>query len=494
MSVSFFQWAFYALIPITAVFAILGKPASARRAGYPTEFFLLRRRFLLAWYACVAVDWFHGPYLYDLYRETHGLSKRKIGILYVVGTGVPTLAGPLWGILADRFGRRRCCLAYCGLYFVTSALAHISCFSLLLIGRICNGIAIQILFSTFESWLVHAHHSLGLPTAALDNIFALMWFGNYLVAVLVGVLAQALADHTPALRLDVPNLPSIQLGGYTAPCDAALLCCLAGAFLVRLWGDDLAKGPLPSSATSKELSLFSNSSEVVVCLRSALTRPGVLLCGTILVGVESTMNIFVFYWTDALKEDERPFTQHGLVFASFMMCSMIGSSIYSLISHNPERLMLAAVVMLTFTWVSIFSARQLAPAWHTPLMFASFLLLEACFGTYFPVMSSLKSMIVPEASRSFVYTAYRAPMNLVVTIVLFLDLPFAPASLGSVALAAVAGCAALALMRVRFESADVGAVGLGQWRRGLGPGSHSTFLDSFDAQVELEPSFSSNSY
>mmetsp|Transcript_63312 Transcript_63312/g.119916 ORF Transcript_63312/g.119916 Transcript_63312/m.119916 type:complete len:484 (+) Transcript_63312:42-1493(+) len=483
MSISFFQWAFYALIPVTAVFAFIGKPPSARRAGYPPEFFSLRRRFLLAWYACVAVDWFHGPYLYDLYCETHGLSKRRIGILYVVGTGVPTLAGPLWGILADRFGRRRCCLAYCGFYFVTSALAHVSSFPLLLIGRICNGIAIQILFSTFESWLVHAHHSLGLPPAALDNIFALMWFGNYLVAVLAGVLAQVLADHTPEFRIDVPGHPSIQLGGYTAPFDAALLCCLLGAFLVWLWDDHLGKGAPKSSAISKEQSPFSNSGEVAISFRSALARPGVLLCGAILFGVESTMNVFIFHWTDALKEDDRPFTHHGFVFASFMMCSMIGSTIYSLVPYSAERLLLATSIILTLIWVIISSARHIVAEFRTPLIFASFLLLEACFGTYFPVMSTLKSIIVPEGSRSFVYSAYRAPMNLVVTILLFLDLPFAPASVGSVVLAVVAGSAAAALTRVRFKSADFSAAG-----------SNSTFLDSSDVQVELEPSFSSNSY
>merc|ERR1712187_557580 len=50
------------------------------------------------------------------------------------------------------------------------------------------------------------------------------------------------------------------------------------------------------------------------------------------------------------------------------------------------------------------------------LRFLSFLVFEMCVGLYFPMMGTLKGVIVPEESRSAIYNLYRVPLNAIVVL------------------------------------------------------------------------------
>lgn len=298
------------------------------------------------------------------------------------------------------------------------------------------------------------------------------------MAVLSGVFAQVLADRIPTFILQVSGIPVISLGGYTAPFDAALCFCVIGALLLRSWDDDLAKTKSPRSS-------FASSNEATI---SNPAKPRVLLCGLVVFGIECTMYIFIFHWTDALKEEDCHFTYHGYVFASFMMCCMIGSSIFSLASCSAERLLLVTVAVIILAWMGVVGARHFVAEWRTAMTFAAFLLFEAGLGIYFPAMSTVKSIVVPEGARSFVYSAYRAPMNLVVAIVLSLDLPFAPASIGSAALAVLAGSAAAALSCFHLAPSDSRVVSSSLMIPRPSE-SGSILFDGSQVHLEISPSF-----
>lgn len=50
--------------------------------------------------------------------------------------------------------------------------------------------------------------------------------------------------------------------------------------------------------------------------------------------------------------------------------------------------------------------------------FAAFNIFEICCGCYFPTMGTLRSRVVPEASRATVMNVFRFPLNLIVVVAL----------------------------------------------------------------------------
>ncbi len=82
-------------------------------------------------------------------------------------------------------------------------------------GRLLAGIATSILYSAFESWLIYEHKNVslllfirlkksqnilkfllqrGFEESSLGEIFANAYFGNSVVAILAGVIAQYAAN------------------------------------------------------------------------------------------------------------------------------------------------------------------------------------------------------------------------------------------------------------------------------------------------------------
>merc|ERR1719408_498443 len=73
--------------------------------------------------------------------------------------------------------------------------------------------------------------------------------------------------------------------------------------------------------------------------------------------------------------------------------------------------------------------------------FLSFLAFEMSVGLYFPMMGTLKGMIVPEESRAAIYNLYRVPLNVIVVLSLVAKIDMTVAfSLTTFLLCIAAGC------------------------------------------------------
>ena len=86
------------------------------------------------------------------------------------------------------------CLLYALLYGCSCITKHSPNFNILLGGRLLAGIATSILFSAFESWLVHEHFSRGFDQIQLSRLFSNATLGNSLAAIIAGLVAQFAAD------------------------------------------------------------------------------------------------------------------------------------------------------------------------------------------------------------------------------------------------------------------------------------------------------------
>jgi hypothetical protein len=105
---------------------------------------------------------------------------------------------------------------------------------------------------------------------------------------------------------------------------------------------------------------------------------------------------------------------HGVVFAGFMVCTMIGSKLFELI-------VAVRPVEHGMRWVFVVASAALAMPILTSnasLLLAGFCVFEVCCGIYWPGSGTMRSKYIQEEVRSTVMNVFRIGLNLIVVIVL----------------------------------------------------------------------------
>lgn len=140
---------------------------------------------------------------------------------------------------------------------------------------------------------------------------------------------------------------------------------------------------------------------------------------------EGSMYVFVFMWTPCLKalapegNGDLPF---GLMFATFMVCCMAGSSTFTILMDKKEiKVEDLAVKILMIASCAFFTA---AVSQSETIAFLAMNLFEVAVGMYFPSMGTQKGTIVPEAQRAAIYNIYRIPLNFIVLVSLLTKLTY----------------------------------------------------------------------
>lgn len=373
----------------------------------PPSFWRFLWRFLAVWSLAVSADWLQGPYVYALYAS-YGFDSQEIAQLFVVGFAAALIFGVFAGAFADTYGRKRCAMWYCILYITSCATKHSQIFWVLVVGRVTGGFATSLLYSTFESWMVaevKGRHSFG--PALLRYTFSTMYFAQYLVAIFSGLLSQAVVSASPMKAVENSTW-KLHYGGNLCPFDVALLVSLVTLPIISFsWEENFGDG-------TEEQSIMRS---FVTACQTMRQRPSVTLLGVVVALFEGTMFAFVFNWTPALESKSVP-PPHGLIFSAFMMACMCGSCGFSLIKTgvHTSRVLSVVVLVAAAALLAVFAAQ--GTSWNLTLSFFAFLVFEACVGMYFPAMGTLKSEVVPEASRMAIYNMYRVPLNSVVLVLL----------------------------------------------------------------------------
>jgi MFS family permease len=345
-----------------------------------------QKSFFLVYFLALLGDWLQGPYVYKLYAF-YKFEEAEIAILYVAGFASSVMFGTCTGPLADLFGRKKATILFSIIYTFCCLTKLSSDFQILLIGRICGGIATSMLFSTFESWYVYEHSERhGYPVEWIGITFSISTFWNGMLAIIAGVLA---------------NVGAETLGyGPVAPFVLALVPLIAcGILVVSTWEENYGdrKSNFGKSCMDGLRIIFSNQS--------------ILLLGSLQSILETCMYIFVFLWTPVLDSESTPL---GMVFSCFMVCIMIGSSMFTLLEHKgktAEEILRYALYLVAITMaVCCFTANK-DDFIYKLISFLSFLLLEVGIGMYFPSISVLRGQIIPESHRANVMNWFRVPMN-----------------------------------------------------------------------------------
>ncbi len=112
----------------------------------------------------------------------------------------------------------------------------------------------------------------------------------------------------------------------------------------------------------------------------------VLLLGLVQSLFEGSMYTFVFMWTPALQaksDEELPF---GVIFASYMVCVMIGSAVFSMAIQSTSAEQLCRVLLLVAAGSLCVPVLTL----HPYAVLLGFLLFEICCGMWWPTIGTLR--------------------------------------------------------------------------------------------------------
>ncbi|XP_045615736.2 molybdate-anion transporter isoform X1 [Procambarus clarkii] len=341
--------------------------------------------FFLVYFMALFSDWLQGPYVYKLY-EHYGYASNQIALLYVVGFASSVIFGTSTGPLADRFGRKKMALIFCIMYSFCCLTKLSSKFFWLFLGRVFGGISTSMLFSTFESWYVYEHtETHDFPNEWLSVTFSKATFWNGVLAINAGVFSNIFAET---------------LGyGPVAPFMLAIpFLFVAGFVILKTWKENYGNQTLDLRRSCMD------------GLRSILFKEVILYLGVVQSLFEANMYIFVFQWTPILGPGHPPL---GMVFASFMVCIMIGSSLYALLlskKFQAEQLLMMAVFLAIMAMsICIYSTNGN----HLYLSFVAFLILEVAVGMYFPAIGYLRSQVIPEELRAGIMNWFRVPTNVI---------------------------------------------------------------------------------
>ncbi|KAF3434205.1 hypothetical protein FNV43_RR25308 [Rhamnella rubrinervis] len=402
---------FYFLVfgALAAVVALLElSKTSSDRINTPSAFNAFKNNYLLVYSLMMAGDWLQGPYVYYLYSQ-YGYTKGDIGQLFIAGFGSSMLFGTIVGSLADKQGRKRACITYCITYILSCFTKHFPQYKVLMLGRILGGIATSLLFSAFESWLVAEHNKRGFDQQWLSITFSkAVFLGNGLIAIVSGLFGNLLVDT---------------LGfGPVAPFDAAACLLAVGmAIILGSWGENYGD-------QTENKNLLAQFKGAAVAIAS---DEKIALLGAIQSLFEGSMYTFVFLWTPALSPNDEEIP-HGFIFATFMLASMLGSSIASrLMAHSSPRvesyMQIVFVTSAASLLLPIITTFLVAPSnvkggsisFSGSIQLAGFCTFEACVGIFWPSIMKMRSQYIPEEARSTIMNFFRIPLNIFVCIVLY---------------------------------------------------------------------------
>ncbi|RYR48175.1 hypothetical protein Ahy_A07g034171 isoform A [Arachis hypogaea] len=235
-----------------------------------------------------------------------------------------------------------------------------------------------------------------------------IFLGNGLVAIVSGLFGNVLVD---TLSL-----------GPVAPFDAASCFLAIGmAIILSTWTENFGD---PSE--NKDLLTQFRGAAVAIA-----SDEKIALLGAIQSLFEGSMYTFVFLWTPALSPNDEEIP-HGFIFATFMLSSMLGSSLasrlmaraslrvegYMQIVFAVSAASLILPILTTFV-VSPTKEKGGGISFSGSIQLLGFCTFESCVGIFWPSIMKMRSQYIPEEARSTIMNFFRIPLNIFVCVVLY---------------------------------------------------------------------------
>ncbi|CAM9369195.1 unnamed protein product [Chrysoparadoxa australica] len=356
------------------------------------EFLQSQQVFLRAYLLALLSEWMQQAYLVML-LHFYGRSPSEIALIWLVGAASQHAFSFLLELAGGAVSKRSRCLACVVMQGCSSFLLLHPAHGGLVFSRIVGGLATCLLQSAFEGYMSEDHLHQAFPQEWLYDTFNLLTNSMAVAAVAGGILSQAL----------------LTTAGWSAPMTLAATGAAANTLLI---GATWRTGPGKSFPRWQD-----NSRLLTTAVASVAATPKIAQVALLQGLVESAMIVFSFAWTPLVLPsysdlalpatiEERP--PYGLIFAQFMLCVLIGSFCFKLLSErfSPERLMHGALITAMLAFVGIGLNTNGMGSWIGCLVF------EVAMGCYLSCVGHYKGKYIPQDVRGVVVTASRLLVSL----------------------------------------------------------------------------------
>ncbi|KAI1134024.1 MFS general substrate transporter [Hypoxylon sp. FL0543] len=381
------------------------------------------RTFMRVYLVVMGSEWLQGPYIYSLFREEKALEEREVATLYIATYVSAALSAFLTGYMADRFGRRTACLVFCGIHSLASVSVKFDAMWILLAGRILSGIGLNLLWTSFESWMITEYNARALDQSSfpLSTIFGVMTRYNCITAILAGSVAYCIV---------------LVSGSKSDPFIVGICLDVVAAILI-FWTWNENSGASGSHGPCRQDGLGCDKMGKMSDERgtSALGDSRIWVLSFASCCFEGSMFIFTFFWPGTLQgahnaehSEHGDTTPYGVVFASFMAAMVLGAILFSFLIRdvNSSRVgrastfgtILPTLLLGAALFIGALSFLIAALSKAELHLYLTFLLLEFCNGVYVPAMAYYRGLIVEDSSRALTYGLMNIPLYTFVIIAL----------------------------------------------------------------------------
>ncbi|KAI0509326.1 hypothetical protein F5B22DRAFT_638143 [Xylaria bambusicola] len=365
-----------------------------------------RRTFLRVYLLVIGSEWLQNPFMYSLFRTEKTLDEATVAALYSSTYVAAAVSALFTGYLTDRFGRRRACLVFCGIHSLAAVSVCFDQLPILVLGRVLGGVALTLLWTAFESWLVAEYNERGFARSSLSlsSLFGSMTTSKCITAIFAG--------------------------GELF--DALDLC--AAILMVQTWSENWGVGSTVGTPTDGDDKTVEAQIQLPLAQAAgSMWDLRVWAMSFVTCCFDGTIFLFMFFWPETLQDAhdrghpiEKDAIPHGVIFASFMAIMVLGALSYNLAATDhsgghegsrrytltPTQLLMGALVISAVCFMAAAFVREEVG------LFTSFLLLEVCNGIYVPSVAYHRGTIVTDEARARVYSLMNIPLFVFVIIAL----------------------------------------------------------------------------
>lgn len=357
------------------------------------------------------------PYFYVLYSHFHMFSREEIAYLIVIENLTSIIFGPIIGSLSDIYGRKKFCSAYCFIIILNIGLRLTGDKVLAWIAQILSGISILFIDISFESWLNFQASTLFQSNkegklqknSFLREIFTKQIYIDCLTSLLFSGVATLLYNY---------------FGIVTPFLFCILLFFISGVYILVIWEENNIKSISkfddydcfikPGSAENEDGSFIGKLHYSWKLLRNDCP---LLLLGIIESLYKISHSLLLYIWTPLLEESTNKIINVGIIYACFMFAKLIGCEFFQGMKQT-----LKSNTYFIALFITITSAVSLYIDYYFNkfnIRLVSLIYFDCTLGAFHPLMSSLKSLMIPEGSRSTIMTFFRVPINICSIVTLF---------------------------------------------------------------------------
>lgn len=368
----------------------------------------LRMKFLIASTLIKCAIWIKAPYMFALYNRLHGFTRPEIGILYLVENLTSLVLGPLIGSLCDLFGRKKFCVLYAFMLIFQLALRLTGSQTLAYPAQFFTGICSVLIDTSFESWLNFEANVIFTQDddgKRQKNSYLREVFSKQ---IQLDCLASIVMSGTTTLIY-------VNYGIFYPFYFCMIVCFIAGVYMMVYWNENnIALVNTIKSDEQVKDNFFGKLKNAWFTIKD--DKP-LFAVGIIESTFKISLVLWMFMWTPLLEETNPSTIHPGAIFICFMLARLIGSELFEGLKTVMKANTYILTIGITLTGALSFYMEFFIV--NFDIRFMMLLYFDGLSGIFMPLMSSLKSQMIPEKLRTTIMTFFRFPINVCAIATLF---------------------------------------------------------------------------